>query len=48
MIRSLVNCVVNLVLVIQCLYLNIMWSWVLQDGVKQLSVWGPCWIFMCV
>ena len=45
-IISVVNCVVNLGLPLQFLDLNIMWGWVLMNGVKKLSLWRPCWRFL--
>ena len=36
MIRSVINCVMNLVLPLQCLDLNIMCMYVLPDGGNQI------------
>ena len=45
-LRLVVNCVVNLVLTLQCLDPNTLCWWVLPNGGKQLSLWRPCWRFL--
>ena len=46
MIKVVFKYVVNLGLLMNCLGINIMWWWVLTDGVNHLSLWIPCWMFM--
>ena len=46
MIRSVVNCVVKLGLSLKYIDINILWMWVLPDGLNQISMWRPYWRFL--
>ena len=45
MIRFVVNCMVNLGLLLWCLDINMMCWWVLTDRGKQISLWRTCLSF---
>ena len=46
MIRLVLKCGVRLGLPLQCLYLKMIWWWVLPDEGNQLSLCRLCWKFL--